>query len=393
MYAQRFSQRHVVTAYRTASRAHRLRRLATATPPPETPQPAPSSKPCRYEKAEPERSWLVQKIRANPVALKTVRALGRALGYGSTKQVAGRRTLAIYEQVCAVKASEDRAFWQGECLPSERRSFPPELTPCHIACDLPPTFQSWFTISNLHVWLLTVRLRALPQPHGMTHIQGLIDHFFLDVEDRIRAVLQPVDSETPSQIDFYAPPSTSDSSTPPITKKRGRAPDRLVRQQMQILKEQWAGLGMSFDLGLAMGDAEMAGAVWRNLLGARGARGIPYDTSPGYRRSINPITGGKMSAARLKLLERGFETEEAKDDNSGVADYPKDQLDKYVAYPEIMMDIVAYIHRELKRLEEISDDDVMGISKELGREGRGVEVLKFGKIRRGTPAPSTISQL
>lgn len=216
----------------------------------------------------------------------------------------------------------------------------------------------------------------------MTHIQGLIDHFFLDIEDRIRAVLQPVDSETSSQTDFYAPPSFSDPTSVPLAKKkRGRAPDKLVRQQMQILKEQWAGLGTSLDLGLAMGDAEMAGAVWRNLLGARGARGIPYNTSPGFRRSINPVTGGKISMAKLKLLERGFESEEAKDDNSGVADYPKDQLDKYVAYPELMVDIVAYIHRELKRLESISDDDVLGISKELGREGRGVEVLKFGSIR------------
>jgi cytochrome b pre-mRNA-processing protein 3 len=210
----------------------------------------------------------------------------------------------------------------------------------------------------------------------------LIDHFFLDIEDRLRAILQPLDSETQSQTDFYAPPSASDpASTPSVKKKRGRAPDRLVKQQMQILKEQWAGIGMSLDLGLAIGDAEMAGAVWRNLLGARGARGIPYDTSPGFRRSINPITGGKMSAARLKLLERGFESEEAKDDNSGVADYPKDRLDKYVAYPELMVDIVAYIHRELKRLEGISDDDVLGLSKELGREGRGVEVLTFGPIR------------
>ena len=251
------------------------------------------------------------------------------------------------------------------------------------ACDLPPTFQSWFTITNLHIWLLTVRLRALPPSHGANHIQALIDHFFLDIEDRIRLVLQPTDSEIPPQTDFYAPPTVSDSaSDPPVQKKRGRAPDRLVKQQMQIMKEQWAGLGMSLDLGLAMGDAELAGAVWRNFLGARGARGIPYDASPGFRRSINPLTGGKMSTARLKLLERGFESEEAKDDNSGVADYPTDQLDKYVAYPEIMADIVGYIHRELKRLEGISDDDVLGISKELGREGRGVEVLKFGKIRR-----------
>ena len=289
----------------------------------------------------------------------------------------------MYEQVCAVKASEDRVFWQGEHPPLVCRLFSRDSRRDISACDLPPTFQSWFTITNLHVWLLTVRLRALPQPHGANHIQGLIDHFFLDVEDRIRAVLQPAGSDSPPQTDFYAPQSTSDpSSTPPVRRNRGRAPDRLVKQQMQVLKEQWAGLGMAFDLGLAMSDTEMAGAVWRNLLGARGARGIPYSASPGFRRSINPLTGGKMSTARLKLLERGFENEEAKDDNSGVADYPDDQLDKYVAYPELMVDIVAYIHRELKRLEAVSDDDVLGISRELGREGRGIEVLKFGKIRQ-----------
>ena len=46
-------------------------------------------------------------------------------------------------------------------------------------------------MTNLHVWMLTVRLRALPGPHGKHYIQALIDHFFYDVEDRIRAVLQP----------------------------------------------------------------------------------------------------------------------------------------------------------------------------------------------------------
>ena len=58
-------------------------------------------------------------------------------------------------------------------------------------CALPPTFQSWFTVTNLHVWLLTVRLRSLLAPHGLNHIQGLIDHFFQDVEERVRTVLQP----------------------------------------------------------------------------------------------------------------------------------------------------------------------------------------------------------
>jgi len=128
MYAQRLTQKHVVAACRVASRTQRFRRLATAPSPPETPQPTPSSTPYRYGKTETERSWVVQKIRANPIAFKIVRALSRALGYGSTKQVAGRRTLAMYDQVCAVKASEDRAFWQGGHLPSVSGLLPCELT-------------------------------------------------------------------------------------------------------------------------------------------------------------------------------------------------------------------------------------------------------------------------
>lgn len=116
MYAQRLTQRNVVAAYWAASRTQQLRRLATVPPPPEAPQPTPSPKPYQYQRAEPGRSWVVQKIRANPIAFKLVRALGRAMGYGSTKQAAGRRTLAMYEQVCAPKASEDRVFWQGVYL-------------------------------------------------------------------------------------------------------------------------------------------------------------------------------------------------------------------------------------------------------------------------------------
>lgn len=285
------------------------------------------------------------------------------LGYGSAKQIAGQRTLAIYEQICLRKAEGDRAFWQDEC-------------------DMPPTFQSWFTITNLHIWLVTTRLRALPPPYGNIHIQGLIDHFFLDVEDRIRQVLQPVDDDPPRP-SFYSTPTGDKVQSP--KRKRGRAPDRLVSQHMRILKEQWAGLGMSFDLGLVKGDAELAAAVWRNLLGARGARGIPSAgvqgvTAPSFRRSINQL-GSSSSKSHIKLLESGLEAEEAKDDGSGVHDYPLDKIDKYLSYPQLMVEIIGYIRRELKRLEAIRDEDIIGRTNVLGKPGKGLEVLKFGKVR------------
>ena len=148
----------------------------------------------------------------------------KLLGYGSKKQIAGRRAFLLYERLCAARPDEEREFWQGgksififfnPLLHDHRvRLWWREIwmstdsvgTECHLA----PTFQSWFAVTNLHVWLLTVRLRALPQPDAQNHIQGLIDHFFLDVEERIRAVLQP--ASTPN-IDPTPDPSSSSSST------------------------------------------------------------------------------------------------------------------------------------------------------------------------------------
>jgi len=34
-----------------------------------------------------------------------------AMGYGSSRQIAARRALALYEQLCAGRAEEDRQFW------------------------------------------------------------------------------------------------------------------------------------------------------------------------------------------------------------------------------------------------------------------------------------------
>lgn len=223
---------------------------------------------------------------------------------------------------------------------------------------MPPTFQSWFTVTNLHVWLLTARLRALPRPAGQDHIQGLIDHFFLDVEDRIRLVLAPAPKSTspgstPTTVTkgadghalrqgekdehglraFYTPRNTAytysrEGAPMPLR----AAPERLVSQQMRVFKEQWAGLGMSLDLALVRGDAELAGALWRNVLGGRGARGIILPGDPGaedpgvwFRRSVN-LVGGDTRAVRKVERGGGLEVAEREDDNSGVHDYPPSEV-------------------------------------------------------------------
>jgi len=276
----------------------------------------------------------------------------------------------MYEQLCIVRPDEDRAFWQEEC-------------------HLPPTFQSWFTVVNLHIWLLTVRLRALPPPHGMNHLQALIDHFFLDVEDRVRAILQPASPDsaaTPASVTnpYTAPSHFYTIANPDRKRPKGRAPERLVGQQMKIFKEQWAGMGMSFDVSLLRGDADMAAVAWRNLLGGRGARGIVYPTDgqdpskPYFRRSVNLI-GGEVEKVK-KLDERGLEVEEARDDGSGVHDYAPNEADKYVAYPELMAALVAYLRRELVRLQEIPDKEIIGPGV-AGKEGDGIQNLRFGRVR------------
>lgn len=106
---------------------------------------------------------------------------------------------------------------------------------------------------------------------------------------------------------------------------------------MKIFKEQWAGLGMSMDLGLVGGDAEMAAAVWRNLLGGRGARGISLPgtdanpvrseaeatNEPAFRRSVNLVGGLVENIQKIDVV-----SEEAKDDLSGVYDFGVNESDR-----------------------------------------------------------------
>lgn len=245
-------------------------------------------------------------------------------------------------------------------------------------CSLPPTFQSWFTVTTLHIWMLTVRFRALPEAYGSRFAQCLLDHFFQDVEDRIRAIMQPSHDYKPYTFisNFYVNPNA-----PSGTDKKEvltNVPERLVAQQMKIFKEQWTGFCLAFDLGLANGDMEMAGAVWRNLLGARGASGIafPEDPSaPSFRRSVNLLSGAVVDPEKVD-----FEKEAATDDGSGVHDFPPEEADKYLAFPELMLEVVQYVRRELVRLEGLSDEEILDLFW---------EDMMFGTVRSVPPSSDT----
>jgi cytochrome b pre-mRNA-processing protein 3 len=382
----------------TQLHAYSLRQYASAPTPAPTPGP---SKPYRREKGPTrEPSWLTRKLKQSPTAMGAFLKVFGALGYGSSKQIAARRALALYERLCAGRAEEDSVFWakgmRAILLPNspfDRRVFcaPPGTIECH----LPPTFQSWFTVTNLHVWILTTRLRALPAPHGRAYIQGLIDHFFLDVEDRIRQVLQPRPrspenqtspntnttpiTTTPSRPASFYEPNSSTLPDATTVKKRGRAPEALVTKQMKIFREQWAGLGLSLDLALAEGsDAMLAGVIWRNFLGARGAQGFALALAPSSPTLAAPEFRRAVNQARMSETERA--REERRDDGSGVHDFGPEDRDAYVRFPETMLVLMAYIRSEVARLADISDERIMGSVAALGREADGVDALRFKKI-------------
>ena len=152
---------------------------------------------------------------------------------------------------------------------------------------------------------------------------------------------------------------------------------------MKIFREQWAGLGVALDLALAQGsDAVLAAAMWRNLLGARGAQGLatalapPTSPVPEFRRAVNP--GGAI--ARMSDAARA--REERRDDGSGVHDFGPEERDAYVRFPETMLVLTAYVRGEIVRLAAIPDEEVMGTGVVLGREAEGVAALRFNKISR-----------
>lgn len=109
MVARSILARHLRSYHRPLAIPYHATRYITSQSSPKT-RPRPSSSsgapPAR------EKSWLTRKVESSPAAMKVFVKLTNALGYGSPKQLAGRRAFAFYEQVCAVKPDHDREFWQ-----------------------------------------------------------------------------------------------------------------------------------------------------------------------------------------------------------------------------------------------------------------------------------------
>ncbi|KAJ5707215.1 hypothetical protein N7488_007016 [Penicillium malachiteum] len=100
---------------------------------------------------------------------------------------------------------------------------------------LQPTFSTWSQITFLHMYLLTVRLRALPTRDSVqTYSRHLIDHFSHNAEHRMD-VLHDIASRS------------------------------IRNKYLKDLFIQWRGIIAAYDEGLVKGDAVLGAAVWRNL--------------------------------------------------------------------------------------------------------------------------------
>lgn len=106
--------------------------------------------------------------------------------------------------------------------------------------ELLPTFSTWSQVTFLHMYLLTVRIRALPSPESVrTHSRHLFDHFSHNAEQRM-ATLHNISSRS------------------------------IRNKYLKDLFIQWRGVLAAYDEGLVKGDAVLGAAVWRNIWKASG---------------------------------------------------------------------------------------------------------------------------
>ncbi|KAK3832424.1 MAG: ubiquinol-cytochrome C chaperone-domain-containing protein [Linnemannia gamsii] len=146
-----------------------------------------------------------------------LRSLAKVTGHYTVSQTAMRSTHNFYE-ICAAQLQDKRSFWID-------------------TCGLPDNFQTWFSITHLHVWLLMVRIRA--EDHGKVFQQQLVNHFFHDIEDRMR----------------YNHKISS---------------GRIISTYMHDFLAQFHGGVLAYDEGMCKDDPIMAAALWRNLFTSSG---------------------------------------------------------------------------------------------------------------------------
>lgn len=124
--------------------------------------------------------------------------------------------------------------------------FPCSLVSSRISTDIPnktdfkllPSFSTWSQVTMLHIYLLIVRLRCLEKDVYQSWQAQLVDHFFHEAEEKMDLL-------------------------------HGMTSRSIRQRNLQDLFQQWRGVVLAYDEGLAKGDAVLASAVWRNVFKAK----------------------------------------------------------------------------------------------------------------------------
>ncbi|UZJ55830.1 hypothetical protein CBS101457_005150 [Exobasidium rhododendri] len=362
----------------TSSRALAQSPLPTA----EKNAPAPSDKSVPWLSPSPLSPSAPPVRRHNPLKVAIVTGLARLMGYNSMTSKAIRVTSDLYDR-CAQRADLEADFWYGEC-------------------QLPRTYQVWFQITNLHIYLLMTRFRALPtRKLATTYAQELTNHYFIDAESRMRV-------------------------------RFGIQTARLVKGNMKDMHTQQRGSILSMDEALAISaggtsgmereadaDAILTAALWRNIWGAGGwgegvggvkrkLKGVdrPDEKKKGKDGTVAEEEGEEEGSAEL-APDLGIDTtgmspyaiaaaqqqaetrHEAKGTNAAELDehlFPAHNLEFAVS----MQKLVTFVRRESVRLAALSDEEIeggfitdsapKGITDEIEQYKKSESIANFGRI-------------
>lgn len=132
----------------------------------------------------------------------------------------------VFRDLC-----KEQAFY------SEEKPLSPRANFYYKTLGLPQTFQQWFQVDALHIWMLYVRMRAMPRKYCREFQRKMINSVFEEIGYRLRQ-----DVKVPS--------------------------DRAINTYKKQFHDQLRGAIFSYDEGVYTSDAVLAAALWRNLFGS-----------------------------------------------------------------------------------------------------------------------------
>ncbi|WFD25747.1 beta-ketoacyl-[acyl-carrier-protein] synthase II [Malassezia nana] len=260
----------------------------------------------------------------SPLTVSLVKGMGRLLGYNFVRSKAIKVTGDLYDRA-AMRAQAEAHFWYKECA-------------------LPASFQTWFQLTNLHMFLLLSRFRALSAEEAREYTQELVNHFFIDTESRMR-------------------------------ERFGVQTSRLVKGYMKDLHLQHRGSIVAYEEGLATDDVRLSGAIWRNVWG--GGWGV----IGGVKRKM-PLLGRKKHAQDVQSDEGAPELAMDKEAPVLAAAEPDEDsaARAELLFPQHLERVTRWLRREVYRLGHLPNEVILDGDVHAPRASPTDDVI-------GPPAP------